>query len=94
MIALVWVLLHRDRWSAVVVGLMVTVATFWKTVIYFLVEASSGLAMTRQSLEDGNVGGFLMVAVLPNLVWIVVPAIVIVVLGRQVYRVGVARSVV
>ncbi|MFW0794887.1 hypothetical protein AAFP30_13840 [Gordonia sp. CPCC 205515] len=87
-IALIWVLFHRERWSAVIVGLMVTVATFWKTVIYFLVEASSGLAMTKQSLDDGNIGGFLMVAVLPNLVWIVVPAVVLVVLARQVYRVG------
>lgn len=90
-IALVWVLWHRQRWSAVVVGLLVSVATFWKTVLYFLVEISSGLEMTRQSLERGDIGGFLMVAVLPNLVWIVVPAAVIVTLARQVYRVGLSR---
>ncbi|OZC30617.1 hypothetical protein [Gordonia polyisoprenivorans] len=87
-IALVWVLTHRRRFSAVVVGLVVSVATFWKTVLYFLVEICSGLDMTRQSLERGDLGGFLMVAVLPNLIWIVVPGVVIVVLGRQVLRVG------
>ncbi|MGV9825584.1 hypothetical protein [Gordonia sp. NPDC003429] len=89
-IALVWVLSHARRWSAVIVGLLVSVATFWKTVIYFLVEAASGLEMTRQSLDRGDLGGFLMVAVLPNLVWIVVPGAVVITLGRQVYRVGVA----
>ena len=87
-LVLIWVFFHVKRWSGVVVGLIVTVATFWKTVIYFLVEASSGLEMTRQSLERGDLVGFLMVAILPNLVWIVVPLIVIIVLGRQIGRVG------
>ena len=87
-IAPLWMFFHVKRWSGVVVGLIVTVATFWKTVIYFLVEASSGLEMTRQSLERGDLVGFLMVAILPNLVWIVVPLIVIIVLGRQIGRVG------
>ena len=41
-IVIVWALAHAKRWSGVVVGLIVTVATFWKTVIYFLVEISSG----------------------------------------------------
>jgi hypothetical protein len=91
-IALIWVLVHARRWSGVVVGLIVTVATFWKTVIYFLVEASSGLEMTRQSIERGDVVGFLMVAILPNLVWIVVPFVVLVTLGRQIHRVGLARA--
>ncbi|GAA2004651.1 hypothetical protein GCM10009739_14410 [Microbacterium ulmi] len=91
-IAIVWVLVHRRRWSGVVVGLIVSVATFWKTVIYFLVEASSGLEMTRQSLERGDIVGFLMVALLPNLFWIVIPAIVIVSLGRAAHRVGLAAS--
>ncbi|MET0295867.1 MAG: hypothetical protein ABW024_00585 [Microbacterium sp.] len=87
-VAIVWVLLHAKKWSGVVVGLVVTVATFWKTVIYFLVEASSGLEMTRQSLERGDLVGFLMVAVLPNLFWIVFPLAVVIALGRQVLRVG------
>jgi len=87
-VALVWVLFHLTRWSGVVVGLIVSVATFWKTVIYFLVEASSGLEMTRQSIERGDILGFVMVAILPNLVWIVVPFIVIVALGRLVQRAG------
>jgi hypothetical protein len=91
-IALIWVLVNVRKWSAVVVGLIVSVATFWKTVIYFLVEASSGLAMTRQSLEQGNLVGFLMVAILPNLVWIVVPLLVVVTLGRQIRRVGLAAA--
>lgn len=84
----VWVLVHAKRFSGVVVGLIVSVATFWKTVIYFLVEVCSGLEMTRQSLERGDLLGFLAVAVLPNLFWIVVPFAVIVTLGRQVHRVG------
>jgi uroporphyrin-III C-methyltransferase len=87
-VALVWVLFHLARWSGVVVGLIVSVATFWKTVIYFLVEASSGLEMTRQSIERGDIVGFLAVAILPNLVWIVVPLIVVVVLGRMVQGAG------
>ncbi|WP_127472737.1 hypothetical protein [Microbacterium sulfonylureivorans] len=87
-IVIVWALLHAKKWSGVVVGLLVTVATFWKTVIYFLVEASSGLEMTRQSLERGDLVGFLMVAVLPNLFWIVFPLAVVIALGRQVLRVG------
>ncbi|MFT4210284.1 MAG: hypothetical protein QM626_00295 [Microbacterium sp.] len=80
----------RRRWSGVVLALIVSTATFWKTVIYFLVEISSGLEMTRQSLEQGNLVGFLAVAVLPNLVWIVVPLSVVIVLGRRVWRAGVA----
>ncbi len=87
-VVLVWVLFHARRWSGVVVGLIVSVATLWKTVIYFLVEASSGLEMTRQSIERGDVVGFLMVAILPNLVWIVVPLTVVISLGRQIRRVG------
>lgn len=91
-IVIVWALAHAKRWSGVVVGLIVTVATFWKTVIYFLVEISSGLEMTRQSLERGDLVGFLMVAVLPNLFWIVFPLAVVIALGRQVLRVGRAAS--
>jgi len=87
-IVIVWALFHRKRWSGVVVALIVTTATFWKTVIYFLVEASSGLEMTRQSLERGDLVGFLAVAVLPNLFWIVFPLAVVITLGRQVWRVG------
>ena len=87
-VVLVWVLFHARRWSGVVVGLIVSVATLWKTVIYFLVEASSGLEMTRQSIERGDIVGYLMVAILPNLVWIVVPLAVVISLGRQIRRVG------
>lgn len=87
-IVIVWVLLHARRWSGLVVALLVSVATFWKTVIYFLVEASSGMEMTRQSLERGDLLGFLAVAVLPNLFWIVIPFLVIIALGRRVLRVG------
>jgi hypothetical protein len=87
-VVIVWALAHARRWSGVVAALLVSVATFWKTVIYFLVEASSGLEMTRQSLESGNLVGFLAVAVLPNLFWIAIPLAVIIVLTRQVMRVG------
>lgn len=76
------------RWSGVVAGLIVSVATFWKTVVYFLVEISSGLEMTRQSLERGDLAGFLLVAVLPNSIWLVVPLGVIVALVRRIMRVG------
>jgi hypothetical protein len=87
-VVIVWALAHARRWSGVVAALLVSVATFWKTVIYFLVEASSGLEMTRQSLESGNLVGFLAVAVLPNLFWIAIPLAVIIVLTRRVMRVG------
>ena len=86
-VLVVALLLHR-RFAGVVLALLVSVATFWKTVLYFLVEITSGLEMTRQSLEQGDLTGFLVVAVLPNLVWIVVPLAVVIVLGRQVTRVG------
>ncbi|WP_375384813.1 hypothetical protein [uncultured Microbacterium sp.] len=91
-IVIVWALTKAKRFSGVVLALIVTTATFWKTVIYFLVEASSGLEMTRQSLESGNLVGFLMVAILPNLFWIVIPLAVVIVLGRQVHRVGTAQA--
>jgi hypothetical protein len=81
-------LVMARRWAGVVIALIVTTATFWKTVIYFLVEASSGLEMTRQSLERGDLVGFLAVAILPNLFWIVLPLAVVITLGRQVLRVG------
>ncbi|GAB3599385.1 hypothetical protein [Microbacterium tumbae] len=87
-LVIVWIFFHLRRWSGLVLALIVSVATFWKTVIYFLVEASSGLEMTRQSLERGDLLGFLAVAVLPNLFWIGFPLAVIIVLGQQVVRVG------
>lgn len=87
-VVLVCALVLARRFGGLVLGLLVSVATFWKTVLYFLVEIASGLAMTRQSLEQGDLGGFLLVAVLPNLVWIVLPLLVVVTLGRQVARVG------
>jgi hypothetical protein len=82
-VVVVWALALRRRFSGLVLALLASVATFWKTVLYFLVEISSGLEMTRQSLERGDLGGFLLVAVLPNLVWIVVPLAVVVTLGRR-----------
>ena len=91
-IVIVLALTRARRWSGVVLALIVTTATFWKTVIYFLVEASSGLEMTRQSLERGDLLGFLMVAVLPNLFWIVFPFAAVLTLDRQVYRVGRAAA--
>lgn len=87
-IVIVIALTRAKRWAGVVLALIVTTATFWKTVIYFLVEASSGLEMTRQSLERGDLLGFLVVAILPNLFWIGFPLAVVITLGRQVYRVG------
>ena len=91
-VVIVCALVLRRRFAGLVLALLVSTATFWKTVLYFLVEISSGLEMTRQSLEQGNLGGFLMVAVLPNLVWIVVPLVVVIALGRQVVRVGSRRG--
>jgi uroporphyrin-III C-methyltransferase len=76
------------RFSGLVLALVVSTATLWKTVLYFLVEAASGLAMTRQSLDAGDLGGFLAVAVLPNLVWIVMPLAVVIALGRRAVRAG------
>jgi hypothetical protein len=92
-LVIAWALAHAKRWSGVVVGLIVTVATLWKTVIYFLVEISSGLEMTRQSLERGDLVGFLMVAILPNAFWIAFPLAVVLTLGRQVLRVGRAVTI-
>ena len=91
-VALVVALVLWRRFSGLVLALVVSTATLWKTVLYFLVEAASGLAMTRQSLDEGDLGGFLAVAVLPNLVWIVMPLAVVIALGRRVVRAGRRRA--
>ena len=88
---LIIALVYRRRWSGVVIGLIVSVATFWKTVLYFGVEMCSNLEYTRHVLDSGDAKGFLAIVIAPNAVWIVVPAIVIVVLGRRVWRVGAMR---
>ncbi|MET1016176.1 MAG: hypothetical protein ABWX76_05125 [Leifsonia flava] len=87
---LIIALVYRRRWSGVVIGLIVSVATFWKTVLYFGVEICSNLEYTRHVLDSGDAKGFLAIVIAPNAVWIIVPAIVIVVLGRRVWRVGAA----
>ena len=92
-LVMLWVLWHARRRSGVVVGLIVATATFWKTVLYFGVEGASGLAMTRQSLERGDLPGFLMIAILPNLFWIVVPLCVVITLGRRLMHSGRVLSV-
>lgn len=78
----------RARVSGVILALIVSVATFWKTVLYFGVEIASGLAMTRDALERGDFAGFFFIAVFPNLFWLAIPLTVIIVLARQLRRVG------
>lgn len=78
----------RKRFAGVIFGLIVSVATFWKTTLYFGVEIASGLAMTRDALDRGDLAGFFFIAVFPNLFWLAIPLTVIIVLARQIARVG------
>jgi len=90
-IGLIVVFCNLRKPIAAVLGLIVSVATFWKTVAYFTIEATSGLEKTIHSLNTGDLAGFLFIGVLPNLFWIVVPFLVIVSLGRRMntaYRIA------
>lgn len=78
----------RRRFAGVILALVVSVATFWKTVLYFGVEIAGGLAMTRHAVDRGDLAGFLLIAVLPNLFWLAIPLTVVIALSRQISRVG------
>jgi len=80
--AIVWVLFHRRSASGVIGALIVCVATFWKTVLYFLVEICGHLGYTRHVLDEGNVKAFLGIVIAPNAVWLVFPALA----GITLYR--------
>jgi len=57
---------------ALKLGLVVSVATFYKTVIYFLMEYGEGLKYTKHnSLPD-----LLLYVVIPSAFWLVIPLIV------------------
>lgn len=93
-IGLIVIFFNLRKPLAAVLGLVVSTATFWKTVAYFTIEASSGLEKTRHSLENGDLAGFMFIGVLPNLFWIVIPLLVVISLGRRLnaaYR-GVASA--
>lgn len=78
----------RERFAGVILALILSVATFWKTVLYFGVEIASGLAMTRDAIDRGDVLGFFFIAVFPNLFWLAIPLTAVIVLARQIARVG------
>ena len=81
--------------AAVVLGLVVSTATLWKTVAYFVIEACSGLEKTHAALDRGDLAGFLFVGVLPNLFWIGIPLAVVIALGRLIlarYRAAVSSG--
>lgn len=86
-VALIALRLRRTL-GGVILALIVSVATFWKTVIYFLVEICGGLEMTHDALDRGDFAGFFFIAVFPNLFWLAIPLTAIIVLARQVLRVG------
>jgi len=92
-ITLIIVLSIRKRRpeAAVVLGIIVSTATFWKTVAYFAIEICSGLAKTQHSLANGDLAGFLFIGVLPNLFWIVIPLLVVISLGRRTHGALTAR---
>ncbi len=82
-VVIAWVLFNRRSRAGAVGALIVTVATFWKTVLYFLVEICGRLGFTKHVLDSGNVTGFLGIVIAPNAVWLVMPAAVIVTLARS-----------
>lgn len=77
-----WVLLNRRSRAGALLALLVSVATFWKTAIYFLVEICGRLGFTKHVLAAGDIKGFLGIVIAPNAVWLVMPAAVIVSLTR------------
>lgn len=82
-VVMVWVLFNRRTLAGAVGALIVTVATFWKTVLYFMVEICGRMAFTKHVLDAGDVKGFLGIIIVPNSVWLVMPAAVIVSLSRS-----------
>jgi len=80
--------------TAVILGLVVSTATFWKTVAYFAIEICSGLAKTHMALDRGDLAGFLFIGVLPNLFWIVLPLLAMISLSRVLHRAVTAPAVV
>lgn len=83
---IVWVLRSRRSAGGVLGALVVCVATFWKTVLYFLVEMCGHLAFTKHVLDAGDTKGFLGIVIAPNAIWLVMPALAIVALFRQLRR--------
>jgi hypothetical protein len=81
---IVWVLFCRRPAVRQIAALVVCVATFWKTVIYFLVEICGHLGYTRHMLAAGNVKGFLGITVAPNAIWLVFPAAAALTLARKI----------
>jgi hypothetical protein len=81
-VVIAWVLLNRRSRAGALVALLVSVATFWKTTIYFLVEICGRLGFTKHVLAAGDIKGFLGIVIAPNAVWLVMPAAVIVTLTR------------
>jgi hypothetical protein len=83
---IVWVLFKRQSAAGVLGGLVVCVATFWKTVLYFLVEICGHLSFTKHVLDAGNTKGFLGIVIAPNAVWIIMPALAGATLLRMLRR--------
>lgn len=84
-LAIAWVLLNRKTTRGALGALVVCTATFWKTILYFLVEICGNLNYTKHVLDAGDTKGFLGIVIAPNAVWIVVPALAIVTLLRRLH---------
>lgn len=78
-----WVLRNRRSRAGAVLALVVSVATLWKTVIYFLVEICGRMAFTKHVLDAGDITGFLGIVIAPNAFWLVFPTLVMVHLVRR-----------
>jgi uroporphyrin-III C-methyltransferase len=85
-VVIAWVLFNRRSPGALLGALVVSVATFWKTVLYFLVEICGHLNYTKHVLDRGDMKGFLGIVIAPNAIWLVLPAAVIVTLLRSLRR--------
>jgi uroporphyrin-III C-methyltransferase len=89
---IVWVLRNRRSAGGVLGALIVCVATFWKTVLYFLVEMCGHLAFTKHVLDAGDTKGFLGIVIAPNAIWLVMPALAIVALFRLLRSTAMSRG--
>jgi hypothetical protein len=72
-----------------VVGLVAATCTWWKTVLYFVMVTVYGwhkIVPSSAMLSAKMTQDFLLLFLIPNGIWLVVPLIVMITLGQQLTR--------
>lgn len=75
-------LLRRGVSYASLIGFSSALMTFSKTALYWLIEPFSGFAHTKQN--DWRAA--LLVFIIPNGAWLVMPGLIVIVLGKELAR--------